>query len=355
MESIKIIKDKFVINKNENNSYLQKNESYISKKIFILIIICCFLIFMIYQTKIINELKIISNIINKNKNGPKNYDLNFKYHLYEREMLTEKIKQYSGWLLAKNEPYFLNGIIRKHKPKKCLEIGIAKGGSSIIILNALKDMNDSFLISLDLSNYNKNGKYHIGENVKKYFPELAQNNKWQLYTGEQPHKFLEKLNLKFDFLFLDTMHLAPGELINIIEALPFLEENSIIVMHDVMFHLPTNRYYKPREVKYHPSNIYLMTALAGDKIIIEDPKNGAENIGAVFLSSNKEQYYLNYFILLLTPWEYLPASKHIEELRIFILKYYKNQLFLHLFNRAVKENKIYINNFRSVYKQVFKN
>ena len=51
-----------------------------------------------------------------------------------------------------------------------------------------------------------------GCNVKKYFPELAEN-KWKLFTGKQPHIFLEKLNMKFDFLFLDTTHFAPGELI----------------------------------------------------------------------------------------------------------------------------------------------
>lgn len=190
--------------------------------------------------------------------------------------------------------------------------------------------------------------------MKKYFPELTKNNKWQLYTGEQPHKFLDKLNLKFDFLFLDTVHITPGELINIIEALPFLEENAIIIMHDIMYHLPTNNYYSPREVKYHPSQIYLMTSLAGYKVIIEDKNKGAENIGAIFLNSNKEQYYLNYFLLLLTPWEYMPTKTQIKELRSFISKYYKNDLFLLLFNRAVEENKIYINNFNSVYNKVFK-
>ena len=132
----------------------------------------------------------------------------------------------------------------------------------------MKDINDSFLISLDLISYNSNGNYYIGENVKKYFPELTNNNKWKLYTGEQRHKFLDKLNLKFHFLFLDTVHITPGELINIIEALPFLEENAIIIMHDVMYHLPTNNYYRPREVKYHPSQIYLFTSLTGYKVII---------------------------------------------------------------------------------------
>ena len=121
-----------------------------------------------------------------------------------------------------------------------------------------------------------------------------------------------------------------------------------------MYHLPTNNYYSPREVKYHPSQIYLMTSLAGYKVIIEDKNKGAENIGAIFLNSNKEQYYLNYFLLLLTPWEYMPTKTQIEELRSFISKYYKNDLFLLLFNRAVEENKIYINNFNSVYNKVFK-
>ena len=249
--------------------------------------------------------------------------------------------KYSGWILKKNEPYFINGIIRKFKPKKCLEIGVARGGSSIIILNALKDINDSFLVSLDLKN--RHSKYYVGENAKKYFPELTSNNKWQLYTGEQPHKFFDKLNLKFDFLFLDTVHYTTGELINIIEAIPFLEKNAIIILNDTMLHLPTiNDYYWPREVKFHPSQIFLMTSLPEYKVIIEDEEKGVENIGAVFLHSNNENDYLNYFLLLLSPWEYMPSNNHIEELRAFISKYYKKKIFLNLFDRAVKENIIYM-------------
>ena len=177
------------------------------------------------------------------------------------------MKKYAQWDQLNNEPYFINGIIRKFKPKNCLEIGVSRGGGSIIILNAIKDINDSRLISLDLSEdlYINNGQ-KTGCNVKKYFPELAEN-KWKLFTGKQPHIFLEKLNMKFDFLFLDTTHLAPGELINIIEALPFLNENAIVVLHDVMFHLPSHNYYVTPEVKYHPSMIYLMTSLKGKKYI----------------------------------------------------------------------------------------
>jgi predicted O-methyltransferase YrrM len=48
-----------------------------------------------------------------------------------------------------SEQYFINGIIRKAKPKKVLEIGVAAGGSSCIILNAIKDDASAHLFSED--------------------------------------------------------------------------------------------------------------------------------------------------------------------------------------------------------------
>jgi len=253
------------------------------------------------------------------------------------------MKKNAQWDQFFNEPFFINGIIRKYKPKNCLEIGISRGGESIIILNAIKDIEGSSLISLDLNAklYNNQSEY-TGCNVKKYFPQLANNNKWKLYTGKQPHIFLDEINKKFDFLFLDTTHLAPGELINIIEVLPFLNENAIIILHDIMFHLPSHHYYKTKEVKYHPSMIYLMTALEGKKFMMNDKRFQFENIGAIILSKQQEKYYLNYFLLLMSPWEYIPSEEQIEELRIFIKKYYKKNIYLDIFNHAVNENKIYI-------------
>ena len=70
-----------------------------------------------------------------------------------------------------NQKEFLNGVARKFKPKKVLEIGVAEGGSSIIILNAIKDIEDSHLYSIDLSTNNM-----IGYCVKNIFHNLS--NKW---------------------------------------------------------------------------------------------------------------------------------------------------------------------------------
>ena len=114
---------------------------------------------------------------------------------------------------------FINGIIRKNKLKKCLEIGVALGGSSILILNAIKDMENSLLVSLDLNReFYQDPSQLTGSRVNEYFPELAKN--WKLFTGDQPHKFLVELNIKFEFLFLDTVHVSAGEIFNFIEALP---------------------------------------------------------------------------------------------------------------------------------------
>ena len=245
-------------------------------------------------------------------------------------------------MLSDYDVYFLNGIIRKFRPKNCLEIGVSRGGSSVVILNAIKDIKGSLLISLDLNErlfINKTQK--TGHIVKEYFPELAKN--WKLFVGDQPHKFLDKLNLKFDFLFLDTSHFTPGEIINIIEALPFLNNYSIVVLHDIFWHFWAYKGFKG--YKFTPTQIYLLSALYGEKMYIKENKDGIENIGAAILYPNQENHYINYFLLLLSFWEEIPTKKQIEDLRKFIKKYYKKEKYLKIFNSAVLQNKIYNKNF----------
>ena len=58
--------------------------------------------------------------------------------------------------------------------KNCLEIGVANGGSSILILNAIKDIKKSILVSLDLNDLMfRDSSKKTGYRVKEYFPKLA--------------------------------------------------------------------------------------------------------------------------------------------------------------------------------------
>ena len=232
----------------------------------------------------------------------------------------------ANWYLYKDEQFFINGIIRKHKPKKCLEIGVAHGGSAVLILNALKDNVGSFLISLDYNTkffHDKSKK--TGYIVNKLFPELSKN--WKLFTGDLPHKFLEKLNIKFDFVFIDTSHYTPGEFINIIEVMPFLNNNAIVVVHDITWHhrLIFDNFIE--EIKFTPTQIYVMSTLVGKKVIFHSDKPIIGNIGAVFLEKNQQNYYINYFLLLLSFWEEMLQENQINDLRIFINSiYYSKEL-----------------------------
>ena len=79
--------------------------------------------------------------------------------------------------MTRKHRMFLNGIIRKYRPKKSLEVGVFYGGSSVIILNALKDIKNSHLFSVDIK---KN--HWVGKCVNAYFPYLI--NKWTLFKGD---------------------------------------------------------------------------------------------------------------------------------------------------------------------------
>ena len=212
-----------------------------------------------------------------------------------------------------------------------------------MILNAIKDIPNSSLISLDLNTqlfYNPSQK--TGYRVNEFFPELTKN--WKLFTGQQPHKFLIKLNKKFDFVFLDTAHSAPGEILNFIELLPFLNENAIIVVHDILWHLGS-------KIKFYPSNVYLYPVIYGDKILSKNEDGSIGNIGAILLHNNQEEHYLDYFFLLLAFWEYMPKDNEINELRIFIKNFYKRDIYLKIFDTAVTRNNISIQNHKKYYKE----
>ena len=149
---------------------------------------------------------------------------------------------------------FLHGLIRKYKPEKLVEIGVSAGGSSALILNAIKDIPHSKLYSIDRKNeWYRNASKKVGWAAKKYFPELV--NKWTLFTGKNPAEYLEMIGNNIDFVFIDTVHKTPGEMFNWLEVLPFLKEESIVVFHD-LFLMFTRNNLKEKTKNY--SNIFFI-------------------------------------------------------------------------------------------------
>ena len=212
-----------------------------------------------------------------------------------------------------------------------------------MILNAIKDISNSSLISLDKNTQVYNNQFKkTGYRVNQYFPDLTK--KWKLFTGQQPHKFLIELNMKFDFVFLDTAHTAPGEILNFIELLPFLNDNAILVLHDILWHFTTKK-------NIYPSNVYLYPVIYGDKVLLKNKDGSIGNIGAIFLHNNQEKHYLDYFFLLFAFWEYMPKDNEINDLRIFIKNFYKKDIYLKIFDSSVEKNQISIKDHQNYYRE----
>ena len=70
---------------------------------------------------------------------------------FEQERFFEIENKLKGFIeMTTDEQRFINGMVRKVKPKKIVEIGVAYGGTSAIILNAIKDIKGSKLYSIDI-------------------------------------------------------------------------------------------------------------------------------------------------------------------------------------------------------------
>ena len=184
--------------------------------------------------------------------------------------------------LTIEEQKFLFRLIRRLKPKKIVEIGVSAGGSAYIILNAIKDMNKAKLFSIDrLTQWYRNNSKNVGWLIKDNFPELMEN--WSLFTGKNTAEFIESIGNNIDLVFIDTMHITPGEMLNWLEILPFLKEEAIVVFHDI-FYMFTKEFLNKTIIKNF-SNNQLLCYIRGKLIF---PSYNAtifrKNIGAIKLA-----------------------------------------------------------------------
>ena len=282
--------------------------------------------------KFSNIILIIIIIIIDNK-STKNSFYNLQPQLYGREIFNQIISKYNERLvMGKNEYYFVNGLIRLYKPKKLLEIGVCSGGMSAAILNSIKDIKGAMLYSCDLEKNNyiiNSNKYKVGHFVFKNFPNLM--NKWKLYTGNTTSAFIENIGGNIDFVFIDTAHVMPGEVLNIIEILPFLKKNAIIAFDDINHQTVVSLAKIPY---FYSCNNLLFSILKGRKILFDSILSKQ---GAVILESNQKKYYFDYFYLLLHNWSYMPNIFELNTIRKLVEKYYSSYL-LNIFDEAVKVN-----------------
>ena len=288
------------------------------KKVFF-IIICLFAIFSLYYQK---SIKNILHIDTKKKIYFDKYEVNIFNNIKQKLDNTLCSEMWA------NQKEFLNGIIRKYKPNKILEIGVRHGGSSIIILNAINDFKDSKLFSIDISSSEK-----IGNCVYQYFPEFI--IKWNLFKGNIATNFMKSIGENIDFLLIDTAHFEPGEILDFLIALPFLKEEAIVIFHDIANQITRS----PERNEWAPYIIF--NAIRGEKYLPSGENILTQDIGAVKLDKNQYKYYHDYFRLLGGQWQYFPKEIHIKELLNYFKEYYDNDC-LRMFNESIDFNRNFV-------------
>lgn len=242
---------------------------------------------------------------------------------------SDKKSEMTEWQLS-----FLCGLIKENKPQKLVEIGVAAGGTTAVILNCIKLLElDTQVNSIDISEmlYSdqslKTG--YLAEQAVKVLDDIVN---FKLYTGGISAEFLEEIGKEIDFLILDTMHVMPGELLDFLACLPFLKEGSIVVLHDILLHHLT---YSDDA---YATQLLLDTVVA-EKIIDIDPseKCGYPNIGAFKITKDTKKYIANVFNALLVTWQYVLSEKQVKLYRNFYSKYYGKK-YSEIFDTAVQFN-----------------
>ncbi|MCX7875776.1 MAG: O-methyltransferase [Melioribacteraceae bacterium] len=165
----------------------------------------------------------------------------------EKNKLILEIEEYAlenkipilNWLAAD----FLEQLIKINKPKKVLEIGMAIGYSSIRIARALRKKGILYTIEKSPKNI---------ERAIINFEKSGFNEKIKILEGDAL-ELMPKLDMKFDFIFLDADKEDYEKLFHYSTML--LKKRGIIFIDNLLWHGYTASKVVPKEMKKSTNTI----------------------------------------------------------------------------------------------------
>lgn len=226
---------------------------------------------------------------------------------------------------------FLCGLIKNRSPKKIVEVGIAAGGTTAIILQclAMLDRNeDCEVYSVDLNEMFYRGTEKksgfLAEELKDSMPELSFKHK--VLLGKYLPEFIDEIGGDIDFLVLDTVHALPGEILDFLAIFPYLKADACVVLHDIV-----NNHYGRYPESF--ATQVLFDCVTADKCIVLQNDNGLKypNIGAFFINNDTSKYIMDCFNALSITWSYSVNKDEYEVYRKWFEVHYDAKL-ISIFN-----------------------
>lgn len=252
--------------------------------------------------------------------------------------------------MSRDDIGFLCGIAKKIEPKKIVEIGVAEGGTTGVIVNALNMVGNSCdMYSVDLNeafyaDCNLITGYEFRDKLSKYVGNLC-NHKFLL--GKSIAGQVEDIGGDIDLAIIDTTHALPGEILDILAILPYMSENGIIVLHDVDLSriraIDENNPFHTG-ARYAVATKIALLSMTGEKYVNTElmglQGKPLANIAAIKINDKTKENVYNLFYALTLPWSYHLSPNLIEEYRAIYKKHYDDTCILG-FESAVAYSKAF--------------
>jgi predicted O-methyltransferase YrrM len=210
------------------------------------------------------------------------------------------------------ESSFLAGLIKKFKPKKVVEIGVAAGGTTAIILDSLETYSTNYkFYSLDLSaDFYRDKNRRTGFLALQYIEKtpLLQGSH-ELITGMYAPESNDYIGDSIDFIIIDTVHALPGEVLDFLAFYPNLSKEALVVLHDIT----SNHRGDPRPNRSYATKL-LFDVIDAKKYMNFDKSEEflLPNIAAFQLNGNTKNSIVNIISSLTITWEYFPEERELE-------------------------------------------
>lgn len=155
--------------------------------------------------------------------------------------------------------------------------------------------------------------------------------------------FLDKIGPDIDFCLFDTRHISPGEILDFLMVLPYLNKQATIVFHDTSVFMGQERHVTEYfEVRKSHATSLLMSAISGQKLIpAQEPYHSIitpsifTNIGAIEINENTFKKIYEVFNILRHQWYYMPPAADLIQFANFLTKFY-DEYYVKYFEGIVK-------------------